>query len=166
MKAIVTLFVLFVASFAFADGAEQQILDAEQTQEEWAADMEAIGSDGWEIVSGFWSDPKPGCGATLRLVDDFEPTDANRQLFGRVVWDLLKQDVYCQIYVLPDESGWVPSAENPIDKAWAHCLYDEAYCPQTQAFDDVYPPQPIPVTIEEPVGSNGGGGGCFIQTVK
>ena len=34
MKAIVTLFVLFVASFAFADEAEQQILDAEQTQEE------------------------------------------------------------------------------------------------------------------------------------
>ena len=173
MKALAILMLsAIVASFAFADEAEQQ---TELDQQTWASDMQFLGPN-FDLVHQHWID---GCQVTIELNQPFEATDTGCQRFGDLVRYIFESNPsVCLIYVLPDEFGWVPSAENPIDYAWALCLSDETYCPMSSQsemstaatisdpdpFDNLplYPSRPVPVVVR----ASNDGGGCFIQTTK
>jgi hypothetical protein len=171
MRAIVMISVILMVSFApiaWADEAEQQLIDDNESYETFYQDLEFLGPN-YDLVHEHWID---GCQVTIKLSDAFEPTDAECQSFGDLVLYIFEMNPeVCLVYVVPDEHGWVPSAQNPIDYGWARCLADESYCPSTAAtigdpdpFDNLptYPSRPIPVVVQE----SDDGGGCFIQTVN
>jgi hypothetical protein len=170
---IIGFIILFMASFAVADEAMD---NDDQDYESFFGEMVLLTSEQWQIIKRHWVD---GCQVTIELDESFEATDTGCQFFGQMVLDILSQG-HCLVYVIPDEYGWVPSAENPIDLAWAKCLADESYCPQSTEADigfdptrgdtrpvfepdPIYPSKPTPVVVTNKDDS-GGGGGCFIQS--
>lgn len=170
--------VLFMASFVSADEAMDFETDPELDQAafyacynyppivylaEWITDCEV---DGNQISVG--------------LSDDFPATDALCQAVGEMAWQLITNHGFKLVYLIPDSDGWVPSAQNPIDRLWAECLMDETLCPspsevsadfnpgqgdtqpvyKSPSFDQHYPPPPVPVKVKKESRS-----GCFIQAL-